>query len=102
LQNKKAFQQVSDQFIKRISRVFETNKDRLIKKAQENTALVNFLKKGQSKELTKEEKLKVRDYFLELLKTIPNFTIIALPQRFLTLPVLLKILPNDFTAEILR
>ena len=99
LQNKKAFQQVSDQFVKRVKRVVEANRTRLIKDAQENRDLVNLLKKGQSKELSIEDKNLVRDEILTLLKSIPNFTIIALPQRFLTFPVLLKILPNNFVSE---
>jgi hypothetical protein len=102
LQNKKAFQQVSDQFVKRVKRVVEANRTRLIKDAQENRDLVNLLKKGQSKELSVEDKNLVRDEILTLLKSIPNFTIIALPQRFLTFPVLLKILPNDFVSEAIR
>lgn len=101
LQNKKAFQQVSEQFIKRISRVVEANKIRLVKDAQEDQQLVTLLKKGQSGELSAEDKLLVRSAILALFKTIPNFTIIALPQRFLTLPVLLKILPKDFVAEVI-
>ena len=102
LQNKKAFQQVSDQFIKRVSRVVEANRSRLLREAQENAQLVKLLKMGQTSELSPEDKFKVRDAILVLLKAIPNFTIIALPQRFLTLPVLLKILPKDFVAEVIR
>ena len=35
-----------------------------------------------------------------ILKSIPTFVIMALPQKFLTLPMLLKILPNNFFAEV--
>lgn len=101
LQNKKAFQQVSDQFIKRVGRILELNKLKLLKEAQDNRQLVNLFKKGQSGSLTPEEKIQTQDAILSLLKTIPNFTIIALPQRFLSLPVLLKILPKDFVAEVI-
>lgn len=101
LQNKKAFQQVSDQFVKRISRILESNKLKLLKEAKDNTQLVHLFKKGQSGDLTSEEKLQTRDAILSLLKTIPNFTIIALPQRFLSLPVLLKILPKDFVVDVI-
>ena len=99
LQNKKAFQQVSDQFIKRIARVVETHKVRLINEVKSNPRLVDLLKKGQSGELSLDDKLQVRDAILDLLRMIPNFAIIALPQKFLTLPVLMKVLPKDFFAE---
>lgn len=101
LQNKKAFQQVSDQFVKRISRILESNKLKLLKEAQNNRQLVTLFKKGQSGDLSPEEKLQTRDAILGLLKTIPNFTVIALPQRFLTFTVLLKILPKDFVSEVI-
>ena len=102
LQNKKAFQQVSEQFIKRISRVVEANKARLMKESHSNPGLIRLLQKGQANELSEEEKQKVQEAIVVLLKAIPNFSILALPQRFLTLPTLMKILPKDFFAEVLR
>lgn len=102
LQNKKAFQQVSEQFIKRISRVVAANKARIVKEAQSNPELVKLLQKGQADELTDEEKILVAEAIVDLFKSIPNFTIVSLPQRFLTLTVLMKILPRDFFAEVLR
>jgi len=42
----------------------------------------------------------MQNLLIEVLKTIPTFVIISLPQRFLTLPMLLKILPNNFFAEV--
>jgi hypothetical protein len=99
LQNKKAFQQVSDQFIKRIARVAETHKGRLIKEAHANPEMVKLLKKAQQDELSAEEKLKMRDMIIVIFKAIPNLTMVSLPQRFLTLPVLMKILPKDFFAQ---
>jgi len=41
----------------------------------------------------------VRLALIKVLRTIPTFIIVALPQRFLTLPILLKILPRNFFAE---
>jgi len=102
LQNKKAFQQVSDQFINRIKKIAEAHKSRLIRQVQENSSLMSLLKKSQIDELENEDKLAVREGIIALLKSIPNFSLVSLPQRFLTLPVLLKILPKDFFAEALR
>jgi hypothetical protein len=99
LQNKQDYQQVSDQFIRRVARVAEKNKSRLMKEMQANDDVMNLLKKARSNELTLEEKEHVRLELIHVLKTIPTFVIISLPQKFLTLPILLKILPKNLFAE---
>jgi len=99
LQNKQDYQRVSEQFIKRISRIAERHKGRLVKEMQENEDVVNLLKKARSNELSLEEKERMREELIRMLKTIPTFVIISLPQKFLTLPILLKILPKNLFAE---
>jgi hypothetical protein len=100
LQNKQDYQQVSEQFIRRMSRIANSNKNRLIREVQDSEELMRLLKKAKSNELTEEEKKEVQELLIYILKTIPTFVIISLPQRFLTLPILLKILPNNFFAEV--
>ena len=46
-------------------------------------------------DLNEEEQIKVRTQLIDILKMLPTFVIIALPGSFLTLPLLLKILPKD-------
>ena len=99
LQNKQDYQKVSEQFIKRVSKVTEKNKGRLMKELQGSEDIVELLKKARSNELNSEEKEKIRIELIHMLKTIPTFVIISLPQRFLTLPILLKILPKNIFAE---
>jgi len=99
LQNKHDYQQVSEQFIKRISKITEKNKGRLLKGIQDNDEITSLLKKARSNELTLEEKEEMRLELITMLKTIPTFVIISLPQHYLTLPILLKILPNNIFAE---
>jgi hypothetical protein len=36
---------------------------------------------------------------IRFLKAIPTFVVISLPRKFLTLPVLLKILPKNLFTE---
>ena len=95
LQNKKDFDQVSEQYIQRLARVADKNKSRLSTEIRGNAEMVNLLKKGRSHELSSEEKERMRHHLLQALKTIPTFVITSLPQKFLTLPVLLKILPKN-------
>lgn len=99
LQNRQDYQQVSEQFIKRVARIAEKNKHRLMKELHENGEIIALLKKSRSNELTPEEKEVMRTALAQLLRTIPTFVIISLPRRFLTLPVLLKILPKNLFTE---
>ncbi len=99
LQNNQDYQQVSEQFIRRVARIAEKNKMRLIKELQENAELVPLLRKSRSSEMTPEEKERIRVALVQLLRTIPTFEIIALPRKFLTLPALLKILPKSLFTE---
>jgi hypothetical protein len=99
LQNRQDYQQVSDQFIKRVARIAEKNKHRLTKELQDHPQILALLKKSRSNELTTEEKETMRTALVQFLKTIPTFVIISLPRKFLTLPVLLKILPKNLFSE---
>lgn len=99
LQNKKDYDQVSEQFIGRMSRITNHNKGRLVKEVQKSEELMALLRKAKSNELTEEEKVHMQELLITVLKTIPTFVLISLPQHFLTLPILLKILPKDFFSE---
>ena len=99
LQNRQDYQQVSEQFIKRVARIAEKNKHRLMKELHANDEIVALLRKSRANELTPEEKEVMRTALVQLLKTIPTFVIISLPRRFLTLPVLLKVLPKNLFTE---
>jgi hypothetical protein len=99
LQNSQDYQQVSEQFIRRVAKIAEKNKQRLSKELQENGELVELLRKSRSNDLTPEEKEKIRLGLVQMLKTIPTFLIISLPRKFLTLPVLMRILPKNLFTE---
>ena len=99
LQNNQDYQQVSEQFIRRVAKIADKNKQRLSKELQENAELVELLRKSRSNDLTPEEKEKIRLGLAQILKTIPTFLIISLPRKFLTLPVLMRILPKNLFTE---
>jgi len=100
LQNKQDYNQVSEQFIERMTRITATHKSRLLKEVQESKELMELLRRARAHALPEEEKLRMQELLIMALKTIPTFVIISLPQRFLTLPILLKILPANFFAEV--
>lgn len=99
LQNNQDYQQVSEQFIRRVAKIAEKNKQRLAKELHENPEVLELLRKSRASELTAEEKEKMRLALVQILKTIPTFLIISLPRKFLTLPVLMKILPKSLFTE---
>lgn len=99
LQDKQDFEHVSDQYIKRLAKVAERNKARLLNGMTEDEDVFMLINKARANELTLEEKESVRLALVKLLKTIPTFVTVSLPKRFLTLPILLKILPKNFFAE---
>lgn len=101
LQNKQDYTQVSERFIQRLSRVADNNKQRLLKEAQDSNELMNLLQQAKANELSDAEKQRLQTLLISVLKAIPTFVIISLPQKFLTLPILLKILPKNFFAEAL-
>ena len=101
LQNKQDYNEVSERFVKRLAKLTESNKTRIVEEVKESKALMNLLRKAKAGELKEKKKQTVQELMVSVLKTIPTFVIIALPQRYLTLPVLLKILPANIFSETL-
>jgi hypothetical protein len=101
LQNKKDYAQVTEQFIKRISKIIDRNKNRLLREVKENEKAVNIIAKARTTELTLLENDQLRDHLFASLKKIPTFAIIPLPEKFLALPMLMRIFPAHFFSEVL-
>jgi tellurite resistance protein len=99
LQDKQDYTRVSEHFINRVSKIAERNKSKLIRGIRDSEDILMLLKKARTEELTPEESERIRQELIVTLKTIPTFVIISLPQRFLTLPMLLKILPKSLFSE---
>ena len=80
---------------KRVEFFLRKNKDRLYQEILESKELIELLKKSRKEELTEVEKEKVRVQLKDILKTVPTFIIIALPFTFITLPLMIKLLPKS-------
>ncbi len=102
LQGKQDYNRVSEHFVGRVSKIAEKNKSRLLKEIQDSEDVLKLLKKARTEELTQEESERIRQELIVILKTVPTFVIISLPQRFLTLPMLMKILPKNLFTEGLK
>lgn len=101
LQNKQDYQQVSDKFTARLSRLTEKNKQRLLREVKANEELMGLLNRAKSGVLPEGDQARMRHLMFNTLQTMPAFAIISLPAHFLSLPVIMKILPPDFFAEAL-
>ncbi len=95
LQEKNNFSVISNQFIKRITKVVNENKKMISTEIKESKELMTLLAKSTKQDLTEEEQIIVRNQLIDILKILPTFVIIALPGSFLTLPLLMKILPES-------
>ena len=95
LQSKNSFDDIRARFLERLSEVMVKNKDRIGSEIKESKELIDLLIKSTKTDLSEEEQIKVRTQLIEILKMLPTFVIIALPGSFLTLPLLLKVLPKD-------
>ena len=77
-----------------VKRLIVRNKDRLQKELQESGELLKLLGISTYRELSKDEKSKVKEQLLDLCKTIPSLTIFLLPGGAILLPLLVKLIPK--------
>ncbi len=98
LQEKNNFSVISNQFINRVTKVAHENKEMISSEIKEREELMKLLAKSTKEDLSEAEQIFVRNHLIDILKTLPTFIIIALPGSFLTLPLLMKILPDSVLA----
>ncbi len=79
---------------KRWTKILGRNKDKLAAELKQSKELVGLISKSAVKELSKEEKEKVKTQFYDLAKTVPSLALFMLPGGAVILPVVLKIIPN--------
>ena len=70
------------------------NKHRLTKELEESGELVKLIGQSTLRELSTEEKDKVKEQLLDICKTIPSLTIFLIPGGSLLLPLLVKYIPS--------
>lgn len=95
LQIKQNYRIVSERLIMRMGQIVRKNQKRIALEIQESRELVILLRKSTTQSLTTEEKEKVREQLLDILRAIPAFTVFMMPGGFITLPILLRIIPKN-------
>lgn len=78
----------------RYKRILERNKKKLAKELRESKELVQLIKLNSKRDLTPEEKEKLRLQMKDLARAIPALTIFMLPGGTVLLPLVLKLIPN--------
>ena len=70
------------------------NKQLLIQELHESKELLSLLRKSTHQKLNDEEKLKVKNQLIDVVKGIPAFAVFMLPGGLLLFPLLIKLIPN--------
>jgi ribosomal protein L7/L12 len=89
-----SYERIYSTMTQRWIKVISRNKDKLALELKESKELVALIKKSTHKELSKEEKEKVKTQFLDLVRSVPALAIFMLPGGALLLPLVLKLLPD--------
>jgi len=87
--------QDKQEFIERVTKIISKNESRIAHEINLNSKLKRLLEKSRHEDLNIEDQDNLRGELLSILKTIPTFVIVSLPDSFLSLPVLLQILPQS-------
>lgn len=83
-----------DQTTSGVQLLIKRNQKRLTKEIIESKELVQLLGKSTHKDLTSDEKKKVKKQLLDICKSIPSLAIFLLPGGSLLLPILVKFIPQ--------
>lgn len=83
-----------DQTTQNVHTLISRNKKRLLLEISQSKELMVLLAKSTKRDLSPEEKKKVRNQLLDICKSIPSLTIFLVPGGSLLLPILIKFIPQ--------
>lgn len=82
------------QLARKYNRILWRNKDKLIRELKESKELIYLVGQASKRELSPEEKEKVRTQSMDLMKSVPSIGIFLIPGGALWLPLVLKLIPD--------
>lgn len=94
LQERSSYEQLYGNFSKHWIKILGRNKDKFVEELRESKELIYLVNKSFTRELTAEEKEKVKEQFKDLVKSLPALAIFMLPGGLILLPLILKIIPD--------
>ena len=86
---------VSEQMLRRLRTIVKDNQRMLVNEVKGSRDLALLIGKYTTGEASKDEIEQLRVGLLDILKAIPAYSYLLLPGSFLTLPILLRILPKS-------
>ena len=95
LQQKQSFLVLSKRITERMKKISAKYSSIIKQEIAEDKELVRLLKLSQERPLSPDEKDKVRRQLVDVLKSIPTFLMLAMPMAFLTVPILMRIIPKE-------
>jgi hypothetical protein len=101
LQGKIDYNFVSSEYINLLINMCSNHINRIENMVADDSVLLATIRKGNSSELTENDKQLIRDKFLMILQSIPNFRVVVLPDEFLNYETLLRIIPKDTITRVL-
>lgn len=94
LREANTYDRIYGNFSKHWIKILGRNKSKLVNELKQNKELIALVNKSLVKELSQEEKDKVKTQFTDLIKSMPALAIFMLPGGALLLPIILKIIPD--------
>ena len=101
LRSEHNYNEVSAEYIEKIRKMAERNAMRIASEMKGKSEMNQLLEKARNNDLSEVEALKLKEDLINVLKRVPTFVIIGVPTTFLTLPMLLKILPANLIGSAL-
>ncbi|GAB5399813.1 MAG: hypothetical protein Aureis2KO_13980 [Aureisphaera sp.] len=86
--------QLYKQSTETVKRLILRNKNRLLRELNESGELLVLLTQSTQRDLTKEEKKKMKEQLLDIFKSIPSLAIFMLPGGAILLPLFVKLIPK--------
>ncbi|MCB0494823.1 MAG: hypothetical protein KDC79_01690 [Cyclobacteriaceae bacterium] len=99
LQSGQTLDELGSEYLQRIKSTTDRNAIQINNKLKDDTELTQLLLKSRDHKLSKSEEKRLHNGLIDVLKALPTFVVIGLPASYLTLPMLLKILPNDMQSK---
>ncbi|MDH5603517.1 MAG: hypothetical protein OEY51_06250 [Cyclobacteriaceae bacterium] len=100
LQDRQNFERVSRHFISRLQKIILDNKLSLFAEVKSRGPLLDLIRKAKVNTISNEEVEFIKSELIESMERLPSFHIISLPRNFLSLKVLMQVLPDDFFKSI--
>ena len=100
LQNRKNFDQLSDEYVTRLSKLLGRHSKKLMHEIMTNEPVLRLINKYNEGDFNPEENDRLQKQLIDLLQKLPAFSTFSLPRTFLTTEHLMKLLPEIPASDV--